>query len=182
MYSVFAYIDRSGRCVGWRTKRKLRQWPLDAGNGCCQEICDEPEVAELGLRLLAITGHRGPATVEFRRDERDGRFVLIEVNARTSACQELITRSGLDAPLLAYRDARGEPLPGVGPTVPARWIHLGDDFRAFRALRRAGRLTTLQWLGSVAQCRAFAYFALDDPAPFFAAAVAWMNRQLHRRP
>ena len=47
VFSLSAYIDRFGRCVGYRTKRKLRQWPLDAGNGCAQEICIQPEVAEL---------------------------------------------------------------------------------------------------------------------------------------
>lgn len=182
IYSVFAYIDRSGRCIGSRTKRKLRQWPLNAGNGCCQEICEQPEVADLGLRLLALTGHRGPATVEFRRDERDGRFVLIEVNARTSACQELMTRSGLDAALIAYHDALGMPPPPVVPPLPARWVHLGDDFRAFRALRRAGQTTTLRWLASVAKCRSFAYFALDDLAPFFATLLAWAGRWRRRHP
>lgn len=37
--SLSAYIDRSGDCRGYRTKRKLRQLPLDAGNGSAQEIC-----------------------------------------------------------------------------------------------------------------------------------------------
>ena len=180
--SVFAYIDRAGRCVDWRTKRKLRQWPLQAGNGSCQEICELPQVAELGLKLLAITGHRGPATVEFRRDERDGRYVLIEINARTSACQELMTCSGLDAPLLAYHDALGKPLPAVRPARPARWVHFHDDFCAFRALRRAGRLTTAQWFASLAPCRSFAYFAPDDVAPFFGAVVAGVRQRWRRRP
>jgi predicted ATP-grasp superfamily ATP-dependent carboligase len=178
VYSVFAYIDRSGQCVGWRTKRKLRQWPLDAGNGSCQEICEQPKVAELGLRLLAITGHLGPATVEFRRDRRNGRFVLMEINARTSACQELITRSGLDAPLIAYHDARGKSQPAQGPVVPMRWVHFGSDFRAFRALRRTGRITTWHWLKSVARCRCFAYFAFDDPVPVLAKARAWLTSRL----
>lgn len=181
VYSVSTYIDRLGNPVGWRTTRKLRQYPLSAGNGCAQEMYDQPDVAELGLRLLAITGHRGPATVEFRRDERDGRFVLMEINARTILAQEMITRSGLDVPLIAYHDAKGLPVAPTGRPLPIRWVFLGEDFRAFRQLRRSGSITTHQWLGSIIACNAFAYFALDDPGPFLARIAMWLSRRLRRR-
>ena len=183
VFSLSTYIDRSGTCLGYRTKRKLRQLPLHAGNGSVQEICSQPEVAELGLRLLAMTGHRGPATVEFRRDQRNGRFVLIEINARTIFCQEMITRSGLDVPLIAYCDAKDKPLPASMPTVAVRWIDFQSDFRAFRQLRRRGQITTWQWLESIAFCRATAYFATSDPVPFLVRTWMWAaGLVLSRRP
>ncbi len=141
-----------------------------------QEICDQPEVSDLGLRLLAVSGHRGTATVEFRRDQRNGRFVLIEINPRTSLAQELITRSGLDIPLLAYADAKAMPMPPTVPVIAVRWIDFVSDFRAFRQLRRRGQITTGQWLGSIAGCRAFAYLALDDPRPFLTRSWMWLTR------
>ncbi len=177
--SLSTYIDRNGHVVGWRTKRKLRQFPVNAGDGCAQEIFDQPVVADLGLKLLAITGHRGPATVEFRRDPRDGRFVLMEINARTILGQEMITRSGLDVPLLAYHDAKGLPLPSVGPARPMHWVFLGPDYRAYKELRKTGSLTLGAWLRSLIACRSFAYFAVDDPGPFLARIAAWFGRRLY---
>lgn len=174
VFSVSAYIDRSGKCLGWRTKRKLRQWPVSAGDASLQEICDHPEVAELGLRLLPATGHRGPATVEFRRDERNGRLVLMEINARTILGQEMIARSGLDVALMAYQDAKGNPVPLPGAVKFIRWMHFQSDFRAFRTLRRRRQLTAWQWLNSIVACRAFAYFAVDDPKPFFTDLRRWV--------
>ncbi|MBP7611488.1 MAG: hypothetical protein KA760_18485, partial [Steroidobacteraceae bacterium] len=174
VFSVSAYIDRSGKCLGWRTKRKLRQWPVSAGDASLQEICDHPEVAELGLRLLSATGHRGPATVEFRRDERNGRLVLMEINARTILGQEMIARSGLDVALMAYQDAKGNPVPLPGAVKFIRWMHFQSDFRAFRALRRRRQLTAWQWLNSIVACRAFAYFAVDAPKPFFTELRRWV--------
>ncbi len=175
VFSVCTYIDRSGRPIAWRTKRKLRQFPVDAGDASAQEICDQPDVAELGLKLLGITQHRGPATVEFRRDARDGRFVLMEINARTILGQEMITRSGLDVPLNAYRDAKMlPPLPLNTPKF-IRWIAFGSDFRAFRVLRARGALTTVQWIYSVLGCRSFAYFAIDDVAPFATRLRRWLD-------
>jgi predicted ATP-grasp superfamily ATP-dependent carboligase len=181
VHSVTAYIDKTGRPVAWRTKRKIRQFPVDAGDGCAQEITDQPAVAELGLKLLAACDHRGPATVEFRRDARDGRFVLMEINARTILGQEMITRSGLDAALLALHDATGRPFPPPTPASRVQWVFLGPDFRAFRELRRRGSITTLAWLKSVAGSRSFAYFAWDDPAPFLARIGLWIGRHLRGR-
>ncbi len=178
VFSVSAYLGRSGRCLGWRTKRKLRQWPLSAGDASLQETCSYPEVAELGLRLLAVTGHRGPATVEFRRDERSGRLVLMEINARTILGQEMITQSGLDVPLMAYHDAKGMPVMTPRPVKPVRWLHFQSDFRSFRALRGRGQLTAWQWVRSLIGCRAFAYFALDDPGPCLQDLRCWLVRAL----
>jgi D-aspartate ligase len=181
VHSVTTYIDRHGRPVAWRTKRKIRQFPVDAGDGCAQEITDEPAVAELGLRLLAICGHRGPATVEFRRDSRDGRFVLMEINARTILGQEMIARSGLDAALLAYHDARGLELPATGAARPVRWIFFGPDFRAFKELHKRGAITTWQWLKSLMACRSYAYLALDDLGPWLARIAMWIGRRARGR-
>lgn len=181
IYGLSTYVDRNGRPVAWRTKRKLRQYPVGVGDGSFQEIADEPEVVELGLRLLSITGHRGAATVEFRRDPRDGRFVLMEINVRTVSGQQLITSSGLDVPLIAYLDATHRPLPPPAPVRRVRWLRLGLDLRAFRELRSQGKLSLFGWLGSVASARSFAYFSWDDPAPTFARAGKWIERQLKGR-
>jgi predicted ATP-grasp superfamily ATP-dependent carboligase len=181
LHALCVYIGRDGRPVGWRTKRKIRQYPLGIGDGSAQDISDEPEVAELGLRLLAITGHRGAATVEFRRDTRDGRFVLMEVNVRTVSGQQLVTSSGLDVPLLAFHDATARSMPAVPPVRPTSWLFLGLDFRAFRELRSRGEITTLQWLRSLARCRSFAYFAWDDPVPFFTRYAISIGRYLRGR-
>ena len=40
----------------------------------------EPEVEPLGFRLLKSMGYHGIASVEFKRDPRDGQFKLMEVN------------------------------------------------------------------------------------------------------
>jgi predicted ATP-grasp superfamily ATP-dependent carboligase len=181
LHALCAYVGRNGSPVGWRTKRKIRQYPLGIGDGSAQDISEEPEVAELGLRLLAITGHLGAATVEFRRDVRAGRFVLMEVNVRTVSGQQIITSSGLDVPLLAFHDATKRPLPAVPPVRHVRWLFLGLDFRAFRELRSRGEITTWQWLQSLAGCRSFAYFAWDDPVPFVMRSFHSLARYLRGR-
>jgi len=181
LYDLVTYIDRDGKPVGWRTKHKLRQYPVGIGDGSFQEIGDEPRVVDLGLRLLALAGHRGAAAVEFRRDPRDGRFVMLEVNVRTISGQELITRSGLDVATIAYHDATGRAPPTPAPARQVRWLYLGLDFRAFRDLRSRGEITTAAWLRDLARSRSFAYFAWDDPMPFIVRVGQWLQRQVTRR-
>ena len=167
-------MDQTGSCLVWRTQWKFRQWPLGAGHASLQEICNHPEVAESGLQMLFITDHRGPTTVEFRRDECSGRMVLMEVNARTILGQQMITQSGLDVPLMACHGAIGMHLPAPGRVRPVRCLHVQSDFRSFGALRELGQLTAWQWLGSLVGCRAFAYFALGDSKPFLRDLRHWL--------
>ncbi|MBP7611314.1 MAG: hypothetical protein KA760_17595, partial [Steroidobacteraceae bacterium] len=73
-----------------------------------------------------------------------------------------------------YQDAKGNPVPLPGAVKFIRWMHFQADFRAFRALRRRRQLTAWQWLNSIVACRAFAYFAVDDPKPFFTELRRWV--------
>jgi len=183
VFSLYTYIDRYGQPLAWRTSRKLRQWPLRAGNACMRETVDLPDVMEIGHRLLAVTGYRGTAIVEFRRDARDGALVLMEINVRTGIGEECLAHSGLNTPMIAYRDAKGipQPVPVAGPVIPTRWVMLETDFRAYRQLRREGRMTTRQWLTSLMRCNAYAYFALDDPRPSLLHLRTWIGGALRRR-
>jgi D-aspartate ligase len=183
VYSLYTYIDGSGQALAWRTSRKLRQWPLRAGNACMRETVDLPEVVEIGHRLLSVTGYRGTAIVEFRRDARDGALVLIEINVRTGIGEECLAHSGLNTPMIAYRDAKWipQPTPVAGPVLPTRWVMLETDFRAYRQLRREGQMTTRKWLSSLMSCNAYAYFALDDPRPSLRHLRHWLGGALGRR-
>src|SRR5690606_12789612 len=79
----------------------------------------------------------------------------------------LAVESGVDLPFVAYRDALGlspEPLPDA--RVGVKYIHLGWDWRAFRASRRAGGLGWAEWLRSLRGVRCDAIFDRRDLRPF----------------
>jgi biotin carboxylase len=63
--------------------------------------------------------------VEFKHDERDGGFKLMEINPRFWASLELAIASGIDFPLLAARLATGEeiePVEDYAIGVKFRWL------------------------------------------------------------
>ena len=120
------------------------------GNGCYHVTDWNPEVRDLSLALFRQVGLRGLANVEFKRDERDGRLKLIECNARFTAANCLVARSGFDLAAFVYNRLVGRPQPPL--ETYARGMRLWDpvrDFQAFLELRRQGRLTFWTWVASV---------------------------------
>lgn len=167
---VSAYFDALGGPRAVICMRKIRQYPVDFGVGTLMETVVEPEVQELGLRFFRAMAWRGPGSIEFKRDERDGEWKLIELNPRLWQQHGLAAACGMNFPLLQYLDLAGRPETYESYAVGVRWL---DEFRDPRSAwehRRRGLLTFTQWARSLARVRSWALWAADDPAPFLAAA------------
>jgi D-aspartate ligase len=113
LYTVGSYLDADGRALGIFCGRKLRQTPPGIGTCRVGEALWVPEAVDAALTLLRAVGYRGVSQVEFKRDPRDGRFKLMEINARLWQWHGLATACGVDLPLIAYRDLTGEAQPDV---------------------------------------------------------------------
>ena len=74
-------------------------------------------MVDSGLRLLKALGFHGISQVEFKRDPRDGRYKLMEVNPRLWQWHGLAAACGVDLPLIAYRDLTGEQVEHVSMNV-----------------------------------------------------------------
>jgi predicted ATP-grasp superfamily ATP-dependent carboligase len=99
------------------TQRRVLMYPRDGGVGVVNETTAERDLCEPAIALLRALDWHGPAQVEFKRDSRDGRPKLIEVNGRFWGTLDLSIRAGVNFPLLAARlAAAGE----VEPAPPYR--------------------------------------------------------------
>ena len=108
LYTVGSYLDADGRPLGVFCGRKLRQTPRGIGTCRVGEAVWVQEVVDDALRLLAAFEYRGLSQVEFKRDPRDGRFKLMEINARLWQWHGLAAACGVDLPRIAYADLTGE--------------------------------------------------------------------------
>ena len=164
--SYYSYIDEEGTPLLRFTKRKIRQYPPGFGIGTFHATTHDPEVAEEGRRFFEAAGLRGLGNVEFKRDGRDGRLKLIECNARFTASNELIRRSGVDLARFSYDRLLGRPTPEVSSYRDD--LHLWEpvnDTRAFLVYRRRGELSLPEWARSVARRQVFPVARLSDPLP-----------------
>jgi D-aspartate ligase len=110
LYTLGAYLSESLVPLGVFCGRKLVQTPPGIGTARLAEAVWVDEVVDAGLELLRALGCNGLSQVEFKRDPRDGRFKLMEINPRLWQWHSLARACGVDLPLIAYRDLTGEPV------------------------------------------------------------------------
>jgi predicted ATP-grasp superfamily ATP-dependent carboligase len=168
-YFIDGFVDRSHHIVGAFARRRLRMHPADFGNSSCLVSLPLEAVADALSSLRSLFSHaryRGVFSAEFKRDDRDGVFKLIEVNCRPWWYVEFAASCGVNVVDFAYRDALGLALPreplvyrtGVG------LVHTYYDYYACRRMRRRGELSLRSWARSWLTSQR-AVFRLDDPAP-----------------
>lgn len=107
-------VDRTGRIAAIGARRRLRMDPPRLANTTLDVTIPLAKVDEaVGhvRRLLAEVRYRGVFNIEFKQDERDGSFRIIEVNARPYWLIAHTASAGMDLPWLAYLDALGLPVP-----------------------------------------------------------------------
>ena len=168
LHTYTAFWDGEGRELAWVTKRKLRQFPPQFGNGTLQVTVEAPEIAELSRRLLRAFDYRGFVGVEFKLSASDGGPRLIEINPRVVSGNELAVAAGVDLPWIGYRHLTGADAPAASFRPGVKFVNEEWDLQAFLALRRSGQLTVRSWLASLRGVRATAVWAWDDPLPFLA--------------
>ena len=182
-YSYAVVCDR-GRPVAELVARRRRQYPVEFGyTSTFVETVACAAVEDAGRRLLASLDYTGIAEVEFKRDPRDGRYKLLDVNARIWTWAQLGAAAGVDFPYALWRVASGEEVALLRPTREVAWLHASRDLVAAAHEMLRGTLTPAAWLRSLAKPLAFAAFSLDDPLPgLVELPLALWRAATHRLP
>ena len=152
-------------------RRRLRMWPLAFGNSSLCVSIPILEIAHLKERLfryLKSINYHGIFSAEFKKDQRDGLFKLLEINSRTSAWfNTLSARCGLNLMFIAYLDAIGkETKYSEDYEAGVKWIFLKDDLRSSMRMLIEGTLSIQEWMSSYVGKKDFLSYAKDDVRPF----------------
>ncbi|HET7807450.1 MAG TPA: hypothetical protein VFK71_03065 [Gaiellaceae bacterium] len=167
IWSLFAYLGRSGRPLATVTGVKVRQGPLHFGTSAVFRTAPQPRVRELGLRLLESAGYKGFAQVELAHDRRDGDFKLLEVNTRVPMWAGVAMSRYFDIARIAYDDLSGKPEPEpVELEQELWWAFFAKDLAVSLQMARRRELTPAGWARPYLQRRKVrGVFAADDPLP-----------------
>jgi D-aspartate ligase len=179
VYSLFTYVGRAGEPLASVVGRKVRQGPLRFGTSAVFEVRFDPDVLELGTRLLHSAGYRGFAHVEFARDPRDGTFKVLEVNTRLPVWAGIAMTETFDVARMAYDDLRGVPVP-ARETFQGNltWVYLAKDLWVSAQMARRRELSLRDFLAQhVRTGKVRAVFAPDDPLPAL-ASVGYLRSRL----
>ena len=125
------------------------------------------ELSELTSSFFAEAGFFGIGSMEYKRDVRTGRFMMVEPTVgRTDFQQEVATLNGINVPLAAYRHEAGIPPLMARPAPHATaWVVSPID-------RWSRELQPQTEQGVPAGCRrADALWRIYDPLPWCYNAI-----------
>jgi predicted ATP-grasp superfamily ATP-dependent carboligase len=169
---VTFYLDRHSNPLGIFTGRKMRVLPMGFGSSCFVHSCHNPDVEQLAMKLLSGVGYQGLGGLEFKLDDRDGLYKVIEFNTRYGMWDGLGIRCGINNPYIAYYDALRLP---VSPQRDYRegviWVDWQRDVRAFWMLWKRNMLSFVDWLRSFRGEKMWAIYSKDDWRPGVAFTV-----------
>jgi predicted ATP-grasp superfamily ATP-dependent carboligase len=167
-YSYCAFVT-NGKPHSILTARRCRQHPYEFGRAATYvETVNAPEIEELSAKFLQAIDYYGVVEIEFKRDVRDGKFKLLDVNARIWGFHGLGYACGVDFPYILYADQLKLP------TAPARagsgvgWLRLITDIPTAISDMVHGRLRISAYLRSLWATRVESVFDWKDPGPTMA--------------
>ncbi|NLE23606.1 MAG: hypothetical protein GX624_12635 [Actinobacteria bacterium] len=182
LWTVGSYLDAESRPLAMFTGHKLRQYP-HAGGSCLAGVSRwDQRLADAALRLLQELHFHGVSQVEFKRDPRDGRFCLMEINARHWKWHGLAAQCGVNLSFVAYRDAIGDPYLAHRQRDGVKWIVANKDvplalLEIAKRERNAG-----EYVRSLRGTRMDGLHAIDDPLPGLLNAGAVLRQVVTRAP
>jgi D-aspartate ligase len=164
-YAYCAFF-KGGTALGSMVVRRRRQHPPEFGRASTYvETIDLPEIEELSLRFLREIDYYGLVEIEYKHDERDGAYKLLDVNARTWGYHSLGARAGVDFVGMLFEDQLG------GSVVPrqgrpgVRWMRTVTDLPTSLVEMRRGALSMRGYVRSLRGVTEEAVFSRRDPLP-----------------
>lgn len=146
------------------TGRKLRQ--VSPAGVASLAVCQPNEaVTSQTRRLMRGVGFRGCCGIGWRYDQRDGRYKLLDVNARVSGVFRLfVGTNDVDVVRACYLDMTGQAIPETRLQSGRKWM-LEDDVRPAVVGITNRQLTIREWARSVRGVQELHWTARDDPLP-----------------
>lgn len=162
------YFDSQSNCLVSFTGKKLRQAPVYTGYTSLGECVSNEIVRETSITFLKKLGYRGIVDIDYRYDPADGLYKILDVNPRVGSTFRLFVGcNGLDVIRTMYLDVTGQKITHDRQVEGRKWIVEDRDLRSAYLYYRNGDITLRDFLKSLKGIREGAWFALDDPRPFF---------------
>ena len=184
LWSFHGFADENGALLASFIGRKIRTDPPLTGESAFIELAHDDGLAALGRDIAARLPLKGAFKMDFKRDPRDGRWHILEINARYNLWHYLGAANGVNLMAVAYGHLLGHQrrMPSR-PSTTRRWLSLENDWRAFRVLRARGELGLAGWLASITFSRnVYNLFAWSDPGPWLRFWWRRVTRRARRGP
>jgi predicted ATP-grasp superfamily ATP-dependent carboligase len=93
-------LTNQGRVVAILTQKRHLMYPIYGGVGAVNVTTHDKKLSDLARQLLEAAKWHGPAQVEFKLDERDKQYKLIEFNPKLWGTLDLSLKVGFNFPAM----------------------------------------------------------------------------------
>jgi predicted ATP-grasp superfamily ATP-dependent carboligase len=173
LYS-FGSFFKEGEAIASIIGRRSRQIPMDFGKASTfAELCEIPEIYELGIKLLKAINYYGLSEVEFKKDSRDGIYKLLEVNPRTWKWHSIALLAGINLPYCLYCDMieRKLKISNNKNRRDVKWIDLYTDLYIVIGEMLKGKMSISDYLVSLNGEKTDAVLSFEDLKPFIMETI-----------
>lgn len=168
LYENIYYYNSKGECVAEFFMQKIRQYPPKFGVGSVVRC--HPKITEMDFyskKLLESVKYRGTVHVEYKKDPKDGKYKLLEVNPRFIRTNWLHTYCGVNIPYILYTDlVEKKDISTKIVKTNVYWIELYADIINSIIRDRKGLLALNEYISSYRKDKTFAVLAKEDLKPF----------------
>jgi D-aspartate ligase len=176
LYAYGAFF-KDGEALGTMVVRRWRQYPREFGRWSTYvETIDLPLLERQSEEFLRAIDYYGLVELEYKHDARDGRYKLLDVNARAWAYHSIGYAAGVDFPALLFADATGQPVEPLRARTGVTWVRLLADLPIVLSDMAHGRRGPRSLLDTVFRSDAEAVVSLSDPAPALAEVAVMPYR------
>ena len=106
-FKVCVYNDKNNNQIALFCLKKIHQMPINFGVASCAISVRNIELEKIGLKLFKEIKYNGIGSAEFKYDERDKKYKLIEINSRYWQQNYLSLICGINFPLIDYAYSTG---------------------------------------------------------------------------
>jgi D-aspartate ligase len=157
---------KNGVAIGNMAAQRWRQHPPEFGRAATfVESINLPVVEEPTVRFLRAINYYGLAEVEYKLDPRDGKYKLLDVNARTWGFHALGSPAGVDFSYLLFADQIGESVEPHQGHGGVGWIRMVTDVPTSIAGILKGRLDLHTYSKSLRNFSIESVFSREDVLP-----------------
>jgi D-aspartate ligase len=182
IYCAFGILDAQSRPLVLHVCRKLRQSPPMFGNTALAESVCHPAVKSLFISICGQLELTGYISIEFKLDDRDGRFKILEITpARPNRQLGIAVAAGVDVPFIWYRWLLHESfqIPDTYQTG-LRWMSEIMELRSLPAYLRRHHMGIRSVISSYRRVRRFEILSSGDIGPFLMFLAHPLTRLLSR--
>ena len=171
----YAAVCKDGKVLADAMAERKRLMPLDFGVGVYIETIEKKEIEAPARRWLEKINYTGLVEIDFKYDRQDGRYKILDVNARAWGWIAMGAYAGVDFPYLMWKLSQGESFSPAHARPGVRWIRTVSDLESAIQSMRSGSLSLGQYLASLKGVKHQMY-VWDDLKPASADFFQFVSR------